>query len=811
MSVHLEKANLIKKPTEKSIKGSIKKSTKESTNKYPATIVKKAKQNLIKFIKSTNTNVDIKKISKAIDFATKAHELQKRASGEPYILHPIEVAKLIAELKLDTTSIIVALLHDTIEDTQCTLEDIKKIFGKKEAELVNGVTKLNKLEAQAENVKQAENLRKLLLAVSKDIRVLLIKLADRVHNMRTLHFFKQYDKRIRIAKETFEIYAPLAERIGLHKFKNELHDLAFAEIYPEMYISIKNRLKYLKNKGLLVIDKNVKEIKELLHSKKINAEVTGREKTPHSIWRKMENKKIAFEELSDIIAFRVLVNNIQDCYRVLGIMHQYYHAIPSGFQDYISNPKINGYKSLHTLIIGPQKRCIELQIRTYEMHEIAELGIAAHWTYKQAEESDKINKKQYKWIKQLYDILENTSNPDEILENARLEMNYNQVFCFTPKGDLIALPKFSTPIDFAFALNSKIGLSCLGAKINGKLAPLKIHLENGDQVEILKANEFTVNPSWENIVVTGKAKAEISKFLKSKKHNEFINLGRVILAKAIKKTKYKYNELDFVKILSQLEKDNIEDMLSDIGKGLISSNTIIKFMHSSDLKNTKNNTCAKDTHSSNGFMRIGRIKGIKNINNKIKILKNKFNPLNTFNILKFKNIKNKSLKNDIVGLNLEKFSNNITTHLANCCCPLPGDKIIGLLISEEGIVIHTTDCNTMKNFKKDDNNSDHHKIFNNDKNNNKIINLSWSSDSKKFYLTRLKIIIINESGSFASVANTLTKLNINISNIVIVEKSIDFFEVLLDIELYSLEQMRYVINELKKLNILYSVTRYKGM
>jgi GTP pyrophosphokinase len=718
--------------------------------------------NYIKSIKNFISNTDIEKIEKAVDFATKAHSKQKRASGEPYILHPIAVAKLIASLKLDTTSIIVALLHDIIEDTTYTLNEIRELFGEQEAELVDGITKLGKLKTQTENNKQAENFRKLLLAISKDVRVLLIKLADRLHNMQTLHFFTDENKKKRIATETFEIYAPLAERMGLYKFKSELQDLAFTILYPEIRSSIVHRLDYLKHNGTIVIDENVTEIQKILNEQKLDAIVTGRQKTPHSIWCKMEYKKIAFEELSDIVGFRVLVHDVIDCYKALGTIHKHFHSIPNGFHDYISNPKINGYSSLHTLVIGPQKRCIEIQIRTYKMHEVAELGIAAHWSYKQDVRFDKKNNKQYKWLHQLCEILENTTHLDEVMENAKLEMNYNQVFCFTPSGKLIALPKHSTAVDFAFSVHSRIGLTCIGAKINGKIAPLRTELVNGDQIEILRSNEIVINPSWENIVITGKAKAEIRKFLRSKQQDEYLSLGRAILIKVLKKIKHQYNELELIEILPKLHKDNIEELLLDLGKGSITGNQIIKLLHPRAINN------------------------FSNILNNIP------------NILKFsvknKKSKNSILQNNILGLSIDGLPQGVMIQLADCCSPIPGDKIVGLLISGKSILIHTTNCISINDFKWGNDN---------------ILHLLWNNDSKCLYSSKIKTTILNETGSLAHITKCIAAYNINIMNINIVKKSLDFFELVIELELYGIHQLNVVIENLKKLDIVYNVVRYK--
>ncbi len=452
---------------------------------------------LVERVKSYDPNVDEDALNRAYVFSTKAHGSQLRASGDPYFSHPVAVAGILSSMKLDGASIITGLLHDTVEDTLATLDDIEKLFGPEIARLVDGVTKLSRLELQSDQTKQAENFRKLVLAMSEDIRVLLVKLADRLHNMRTLRFIKDADKRRRIARETMEIYAPLAERIGMHEMKDELEDLAFGELYPEAREGIKTRLAFLKDKGGDIVARVLRELAQTLEEGGIKAELSGREKSPYSIWRKMQRKNVGFEQLSDIMAFRIVVDDIGACYHALGVVHSNYPVVPGRFKDYISTPKANNYRSLHTGVIGPERQRIELQIRTREMHEVAELGVAAHWVYKHSAQPG-TEGRQYRWLRELLDILEHASDPQEFLEHTKLEMFQDQVFCFTPKGDLIELPRGSTPVDFAYAVHSEIGDTCVGAKVNGKLVPLRTalgqrrsgrdrHLEGADAVADLGA------------------------------------------------------------------------------------------------------------------------------------------------------------------------------------------------------------------------------------------------------------------------------------------------------------------------------------
>ena len=422
-------------------------------------------------------------ILSAFKLTQDAHEGQFRASGRPYVTHPCVVCDILIDLGFDVATLCAALLHDTVEDTDTTLEEIKDLFGEQVAQLVDGLTKLAMIEHKSGSSKQAENFRKLLLAMSEDIRVLLIKLADRLHNMRTLHFCP-VDKRARIAKETLDIYAPLAERLGMEEVKSEMDEIAFAELYKEAHDSIVARLNFLREQGSNVVPQIIQQLEKDMADNGIKCTITGREKSPYSIWRKMQLRNASFEQLSDIMAFRICVDTVADCYQALGIIHSKYHMVPRRFKDYISTPKPNGYQSLHTGVIGPLDVRIEVQIRTYEMHEVNEKGVAAHWAYKQGQRTEG---KNFRWIRELLEILEQAQNPDEFLENTKLEMYNDQVFCFTPKGDLIGLPVGSTPVDFAYAVHSNVGDTCVGARINGEIKPLRTILQNGDQVEVLTA------------------------------------------------------------------------------------------------------------------------------------------------------------------------------------------------------------------------------------------------------------------------------------------------------------------------------------
>jgi guanosine-3',5'-bis(diphosphate) 3'-pyrophosphohydrolase len=469
-------------------------------------------EELINKVKSYNKFLNPEKLSKAYNFAVKAHKNQKRDSGDPYSNHPIAVASILTELKLDSATIATGLLHDTIEDTHATYETIKKEFGQEVADLVDGVTKISVLENQATSTSKAENFRKLILATSKDIRVLLVKIADRLHNMRTINAISKIEKKERIAKETMEIYAPLADRMGMHRIRDELEDLSFRVLNNKARELIKNRLDKIKDDKVNSFNSISFEFSGLLNEHKINAEIIGREKTPFSIWRKVQKKRISLEQISDIIGFRVILDSNEDCYKALGIFHSRWNCIPGKFKDYISSPKINKYQSLHTSIIGPNRRPIEIQLRTQQMHEYAERGIASHWKYKSSEKFNSLTWKEYDWLADLVEIIDKNENPEHSYEYTKLQMFQENVFCFTPKGSVIKLPKDATPIDFAYAVHTKIGNSTVACKINGNDSELQSILYNGDVVDITTSKNKSPSLHWIPITKTGKARSAIRKY-----------------------------------------------------------------------------------------------------------------------------------------------------------------------------------------------------------------------------------------------------------------------------------------------------------
>ncbi len=706
---------------------------------------------LVERVKAYDPAADEAAINRAYVFSMKAHGSQLRASGDPYFSHPIEVAGILAEMKLDAASIVTGLLHDTVEDTVATLEDIERLFGPDIARLVDGVTKLSRLELQSDQTKQAENFRKLVLAMSEDIRVLLVKLADRLHNMRTLHFLKDEERRRRIARETMEIYAPLAERIGMQEMKDELEDLAFAELHPEARASIMARLSFLREKGEGLAERIIDELQETLTEHGLVAEVSGREKTPYSVWRKMQQKNVGFEQLSDIMAFRVVVETVEQCYQALGIVHSRYPVVPGRFKDYISTPKPNNYRSLHTGVIGPERQRIEMQIRTREMHEVAELGVAAHWVYKQG--APRTEGRQYRWLRELLDILEHAPDPQEFLEHTKLEMFQDQVFCFTPKGDLIALPRGATPVDFAYAVHSVIGDTCVGAKINGRLAPLRTQLANGDQVEVITSKAQTPSPTWERFVVTGKARARIRRFIRTQQRQQYLDLGKAILQKAFRHEGHDFTEKALEEALKTFNCASVEDLYVAVGEGLATGREVVHAIYPPrpDAKPAK-------------VVRLATARSKKASDNAVPI------------------------RGLIPGMAL---------HFAGCCHPLPGDRIVGIVTTGKGVTIHTIDCDALANFADTP---------------ERWLDVAWNSkgDGEIGHVGRINVTLGNEPGSLGSLTTVIGKQAGNITNLKITNRSVDFFEILVDIEVKDVKHLTNIIAALRATPVINSVERSRG-
>ncbi len=701
---------------------------------------------LVERLKAYDPNADEDLLNRAYVFSMKAHGLQLRASGDPYFTHPLEVASLLVDLRLDCYSIVTALLHDTVEDTLATLEEIQELFGPEIAKLVNGVTKISLLDLQSEKTQQAENLRKLVLAMSTDIRVLLVKLADRLHNMRTLHFIPSPEKRRRIACETMDIYVPLSERMGMQSFKDELEDLAFAQLNPEARESVLSRLKFLHETTENPVEQIMAELKEAVEVAGVRAQVSGREKTPYSIWVKMQSKNIAFEQLSDIMAFRIAVADIHQCYQVLGIIHSYYSFVPGRFKDFISTPKPNGYQSLHTTVIGPLNHRIEIQIRTQEMHRIAELGVAAHWQYKQGESHDG---RQYAWLRGLLEILEQASGPEEFLEHTKLEMFQDQVFCFTPKGDLISLPRGATPLDFAYAVHSAVGDHTVSVKINGRQMPLRTILQNGDQVEIITSKTQAPSPTWERFVVTGKARSRIRRFIRTQQRAQFLELGRSILQKGFRNDHKTISDKILHEAAKRLNHSSIDDLHVAVGEGIHTVCEVVAAVY----PEKKQPKPVRPMHQ----------------------------------------MKAKLLSSPGSAISIKKLIGGVAVHYAGCCHPLPGDTIMGIVTTGRGVTIHTQDCEVLSIFSDSE----------------RIIELAWEDDLSLQHLHagRLKLTFLNKPGSLASVSTAISTQGANIANIRVTNRTVDFWDVLIDIEVKDVEHLRSVIASLRALPIINSVER----
>jgi len=706
-------------------------------------------------------------IDAAYVLAMQAHGNQRRDNGDPYITHPIAVADILAGYWLDTASIATGLLHDTIEDTPLRLADIETRFGKEIAGLVDGVTKLTRLELQSDRTKQAENFRKLVLAMSKDIRVLLVKLADRLHNMRTLHFVQKPDRRQRIARETMEIYAPLAERIGMDAVKTELQTLSFAELEPEAYGTIQARLNFLRGQGADVIDEVREELARICREAGVKVlEVTGREKSPYSIWEKMQRRNVAFEQLSDLMAFRVVVETKGDCYAALGAVHSAYPVIAGRFKDYISTPKTNGYQSLHTGVTlrEPRNQKIEIQIRTPDMNDVAENGVASHWLYKTHDAKiDGKETQQFRWVQDLLEILENSALPEDFLENTKLELYGDQVFCFTPKGQLIQLPRGATPVDFAYAVHSQIGDTCVGAKINGRLLPLRHQLQNGDQVEIMTARGGTPSPQWERFCVTGKARARIRRFIHQEQREQSRDAGKAELTKAFRQAGVDGSEKALEPHLKALKIGALDDLYIAVGNGNLSPRDVVTTAYP-ELKQAARSQrvvpgllarTARGTKPDHGMPVTGLVPGMA-------------------------------------------FS------FAGCCHPVPGDEIVGIVATGKGVTIHGRDCQTLAGFA-----ATPERFIDVDWN-YEVLNKGGPNGKPPGHTARISIVTGNDPGALAVLTNAIAKQDGAISNLKIVNRQSDFMETMVDVDVRDLQHLAKVVAGLRGASGIQSVERAKG-
>jgi RelA/SpoT family (p)ppGpp synthetase len=681
---------------------------------------------LVERVKTYDPDADEALLNRAYVFTMQAHGAQKRASGDPYFSHPIEVAGILTELRMDDETICTALLHDTIEDTVATPEEIEKRFGPNVARLVDGVTKLSKIEAQSVTERAAENLRKFLLAMSDDIRVLLVKLADRLHNMRTLHFIANEDKRRRIARETMDIYAPLAERIGMYEFMREMQTLAFRELEPEAYESITKRLEQLHVEGGDLVAKIGSGIMLQLSRAGIKVEVSGREKHPYSIWRKMQERHVSFEQLSDIMAFRAIVQTEEDCYKALGIIHRKWPMVPGRFKDYISTPKRNGYRSLHTSVIHSEKMRIEVQIRTEDMHEEAEFGLAAHWAYKRANSTVQPDH-QVGWIRDLVEILDHADTAEEILEHTRMAMYQDRIFAFTPKGELIQLPKGATPVDFAYAVHTSLGDQTIGAKVNRRVVPLRTTIENGDQVQILKSKARQPQPEWLSFVVTGKARAAVRRFVRHKERDEMVALGKQILDDLISRLTAQLGPEAVDNAVKRLNLTDRETLLEAIGRRAFTDKEVMEA-----LMPGSTTTPGDKPHTEQ--QRVISIRGL---------------------------------------------TPGVAFRLAECCHPVPGDRIVGLSRINEGITVHNIDCPCLADGVDAD-----------------WLDLSWG-DRSEGGVARLQVTVKNEPGSLAIMAGIFGTHGANILNLNLANRDRAFHEFVVDLEVSDLAHQTRIIAALR--------------
>ena len=708
---------------------------------------------LVERVKSYDPTADENALNRAYIFAMKMHSGQKRESGEPYFSHPVAVAGILTEYKLDAATIITALLHDTVEDTPASYADIKELFGEDVANLVQGLTKLSKVQIHSEASKQAENFQKLVLAISSDIRVLLIKLADRLHNMRTLHCCAKEEKRLRIARETMEIYVPLAERIGMQALKDELEDLAFQTLHPEAHESITSRLAFLAEKGEKDVSTVIDILKKDLSENHVKGEVSGRQKRPYSIWVKMQRKNVTLEQIFDIMAFRVVVDTVAECYQVLGIIHTKYNMIPGRYKDYISTPKPNGYQSIHTGVLGPLNRRIELQIRTKDMHKVAELGVAAHWEYKQGVHREGT---QYRWIRDLLELLNHSSDPNEFLEHTKIAMYQDQVFCFSPKGDLISLPKGATPIDFAYAVHSGVGDTCVGVKINGKISPLRTILQNGDQVDILTAKNQTPSAEWERIAVTAKAKACIRRFLRVQKRQQLIEKGRELLVAAAKEYNQPFNEKDLTAVLGKGRFKTVDDLLTAVGEGLASATDIFHKVHPELKLSLYQKTMSLFRKSPEKQAEAGS----KNM--------------------------------PITGL-----FEGLSYGFAKCCHPVPGDPIVGIVTSGKGVTIHTQDCPTLSQYTEEP---------------ERWIDVGWNQSALNMATlpVRIKATLADQSTSMPELMTILAAQGAKLSNLTTLRRGGGWIELTVDIDVKDKDHLDTILQALRASEKISSVARVKA-
>ncbi|MBX9451210.1 MAG: RelA/SpoT family protein [Neoaquamicrobium sediminum] len=739
---------------------------------------------LVERVQRYKPDVNEALLNKAYVYAMQKHGHQRRASGDPYFSHPLEVAAILTDMRMDEATIAVALLHDTIEDTSATRAEIDTLFGPDMGKLVEGLTKLKKLDLVSKKAEQAENLRKLLLAISDDVRVLLVKLADRLHNMRTLDHMRP-EKRLRIAEETMEIYAPLAGRMGMQDMREELEELAFRYINPEAHKAVTERLAefFDRNKG--VVGEIEHALSELFVEHALYAEVKSRRKKPWSVFRKMETKAISFEQLSDLIGFRVILANIEDCYRALGAIHTRWSMVPGRFKDYISTPKQNDYRSIHTTIVGPSRQRVELQIRTQAMDAVAEYGVAAHSIYKDhgskteaAGHTISKDTNAYAWLRQTIEALSEGDNPEEFLENTKLELFQDQVFAFTPKGRLIALPRGATPIDFAYAVHTDVGDTCVGAKVNGRIMPLMTELKNGDEVEIIRSKAQVPPAAWESIVVTGKARSAIRRATKNAIRKQYSGLGARILERAFERAGKTFSKDQLKPVLHRLARKEVEDVLAAVGRGELSSPDVMKAVFP-EHKEERVTQSAKE-----------REEGWFNLRNAAGML---------FQIPGRASAR-KSRKAEVSGAGGAVPIRGVRGDLPVSFAPegaVPGDRIVGIMQPGSGITIYPIQSPSLTAF---------------DDQPERWIDVRWDidEDMKERFPARVSVTAINEPGSLASIAQTIANNDANIHTLSMVQTAPDFTEMVFDLEVWDLKHLNRLLSQLKDNSSVSEARRVNG-
>ncbi|MCY1333914.1 GTP pyrophosphokinase rsh [compost metagenome] len=732
---------------------------------------------LVERVQKYKPDVNEALLNKAYVYAMQKHGQQKRASGDPYISHPLEVAAILTEMRLDESTIAVALLHDTIEDTTATRQEIDDLFGEDIGALVEGLTKIKKLDLVTKKAKQAENLRKLLLAISDDVRVLLVKLADRLHNMRTLDHMSA-EKRARISEETMDIYAPLAGRMGMQDMREELENLSFRHINPEAFETVTRRLEELSQRNEGLIKKIEDELRELLQAEGLKAaQVKGRQKKPYSVFRKMQSKSLSFEQLSDVWGFRIIVDDIPSCYRALGIVHTRWRVVPGRFKDYISTPKQNDYQSIHTTIVGPSRQRIELQIRTRRMNDIAEYGIAAHSLYKDgegnsADQALSPTSNAYSWLRRTIESLAEGDNPEEFLEHTKLELFQDQVFCFTPKGQLIALPRGATPIDFAYAVHTNIGDTCVGSKINGRIMPLVTRLNNGDEVEIIRSGIQVPPPAWEEIVVTGKARSAIRRATRAAVRKQYAGLGYRILERTFERASKTFSREALKPALHRLGQKEVEDAIAAVGRGELSSLDVLRAVfpdHQDERVTVKPSADDGWFNMRSAAGMVFKLPGLgKDANGAVQV-------------------------EGPEALPIRGLSGNAEVHFSPAGA-IPGDRIVGIMEKDKGITIYPIQSPILQKF---------------DDEPERWIDVRWDLDeaNSSRFMARIAISALNEPGTLAEVAQAIATSDVNIRSLSMGRVAADFSELQFDLEVWDLRQLNHLITQLKELPSVSTVKR----